>query len=227
MNLTTDQHHALQQNINCPGCDAHFVKVSAFVQHIELNRCPKISVHTAAARCTPSLNFARGLEKLDAESGMPSDIKDFSRFLNGDHEPAQPAPWSTGPSTPWDNPSTDAWTPPDFDTSEKDALKTSHHTNMHGNANMPDFLTGDNNGRLDGQQGINPWEWENEPVPSIASAQRPTSERLEQMKADQSTTAVPTSISFRYEMDDPDSPHFSVSRYFNPYTKKYRCPKCT
>lgn len=123
MNLTSAQNHALLQNIDCPGCNAHFVKVSAFVQHIELNRCPKISEETAAARCTPSLNFAKGLEKLDAESGMPSDIKDFSRFLDDKPESAR--------------------------------------------------------------------------------------------------------IGLRPDVDDPTSPQFSAKRYFNPYTKKFRCPKCT
>lgn len=223
------QNHAQKQNIDCPGCGSHFFNFSGFVQHIESNLCPKISQEnaTAADRFKMSLEFVKGLEELDKESGKPYRPKDFSQFLGSEREPAERVSWTGAPSNPWDNQSAEDWVPSPFDASEKsEFLRMTHREYLYGNTDIPDLLTGDDNDRLDRKQDVNLWASEKSLFPNAPSAQRPTSKQLDQLQVDRSLAVTRARNNFQLDVDDPNSPQFNADKYFNPYTRKYKCPKC-
>ncbi|KAJ4389069.1 hypothetical protein N0V93_006531 [Gnomoniopsis smithogilvyi] len=107
LTMTSLQFHKEKQDINCPGCDTHFVHFSAFVHHVEFHECPVISQQTAAARCQKELDFARALERIDRMGSGMNRAKDFTIYLDGDrtsiptnHLPARSA-ITVGASDPW------------------------------------------------------------------------------------------------------------------------------
>lgn len=226
------QNHAQKQNIDCPGCAAYFAKFSGFVRHIEFNLCPVISQQTAAAadRCKMSLDFVKGLEERDRESAYPSRPKDFSRFLRDGREPAElmeRVSWTGAQSNPWDNQRVEGWAPPGFDASDRpDVSRMTHRKYLDGNTRMPDLLTGDDLGRIDGKQRVNSWALQKKSFSDAPAAQRPDEEQLDQLQGGESFAIMRTYNNFQFDVDDPSSPQFSADQYFNPYTKKYGCPKC-
>lgn len=223
--LTLRQNHLKKQDITCPGCSEHFAKISAFVQHIELRQCPKITQQSAAARCQANINFAKSLSMLDKERGETKASKDFSIYLVHDEQPLQSF-WSTEPETSsWAIPTAEGWGPAAC------APKTSAHPQMthqdyrHGNGKVADLLTGRENNPFDGKQGANPWASGKELFPDAAPAQKPTIEQMQRLRFDQNAAAEQARHG-NTNTNDPTHPRFNADKCFNPFTKKWSCPLC-
>lgn len=226
--LKCHQNHAQKQDINCPGCDQHFLKFSSFVQHIEFSLCPRISQQTVAARCQANINFTRGLLARDEQSGIRSNAhNDFTPWLGAARQPAPPSNWVKPPSHAWEDPSFEGWRSFGYDASKKTDFPTLGHRECHhGTTNAPDLLTGDDTDHLEGKQGINSWASERNLFPNAPAAQRPNFQQLEQLHIDQSAAAAYADNVFANDVDDPNGPNFNAERYYQPFLRKYKCPKC-
>lgn len=216
--------------MNCPGCGTHFAKFSGFVQHIELSRCPKITQSNAAARNQMNLDFARSLQRRDEMKtlGSSNGPKDFTTYLGADPRPAQPASRNEAPGSPWGKGDLGVWGVPVFDAlKQAEFPRMVRHEYRHGNSKVPDLLTGDETAPLEGEQDKNPWVACNDLSLNASSAQRTTSEQLDRLKSDTGAAVERGRDMFVPDPNDPDGSHFNADRYFNPYLKKYKCPKCT
>lgn len=226
--LNCHQNHAQKQDINCPGCDQHFLKFSSFVQHIEFSQCPKISQQTVVARCQANINFTRGLMARDENSGIRSNAhNDFTPYLGVTRPSCPPSNWVKPLSHPCQDSNSEGWDSAGYDASKKtDFPRMGHAEYPKGSTSVPDLLIGDDTDHLKGKQGIKPWASKKNLFPNTPAAQRPTSQQLEQLHIDQSAAAVHAQNAYNNDIDDPDGPNFNAERYYQAYLRKYKCPKC-
>jgi hypothetical protein len=59
--LTSVQNHPIDQNLNCPACGKHFVRVTEVARHVEQNECPRLDVAKLYLLHDKKLAFAREL----------------------------------------------------------------------------------------------------------------------------------------------------------------------
>lgn len=205
------------QSINCPGCNAHFLKYSGFIKHIECQECDEITKENVAARCQKSIEFAKALGAIDAERPELAPVrgpKDFSLYLGGYRAPIKPI-----------NPMSGTRDPSGWGTPGPEAPKEKDFPRMPASPNLPPGASTNNPSQ---QQKTNAWASTSAAAqnlfPNAAPAQAPTDEQLGHLRAQQ-TAAVERARGDHTDPDHPDSCYFSAQRYWNMYTKKYKCPR--
>lgn len=159
--------------------------------------------------------------------GSSNGPKDFTPYLDIDSKPIQPASLKEAPSNPWQQRDSEAWGPSGFDAPNKmEFPRMAHHEYRHGNSKVPDLLTGDEISPLERGQGENPWASYNNIFVDGSSAQWSASEQVDRLQADQGAATERGRDMFGLDPDNPDGSRFDADRYFHPYLKKYKCPKC-
>ncbi|KAL2760447.1 hypothetical protein ACRALDRAFT_2024427 [Sodiomyces alcalophilus JCM 7366] len=98
----TRQTHAKAQDLNCPGCNAHFIRAAGLMAHLERGECPVISKSQLNARRMKKLEFANELEKRASPSfpnftrlvgqGAASDMVDTTTWEAAHAGPARIPP---------------------------------------------------------------------------------------------------------------------------------------
>lgn len=232
--LTYKQLHAEKQDINCPGCDKHFVHFSTFVRHVEFHECPVISQETAAARCQKELDFARTLERIDRMGHGVNRVKDFTVYLGGgresppaDHLPARLATANQS-SSPW---------PSDIEALDKSEFpEWPSHECHYASTNVPGLVTGKEINPLHGQEAKDPRASAQNHFLIALPAQNSTQEQVmhlqllrkesdsEWQKEEKAMTRARGVV--KADANDFRGRGFDPKRSFCPYTKLYKCPRC-
>lgn len=212
----------------------HFAKYSGFIKHIECTECPKITQENAAARCKKSLEFAKALGKLDAQRPELLTLKgpkDFGPYLGGDPEPIKPisqapvetSPWCTQDSSAWGSSGAEAPSGKDFPTLGQPGHR-SEPSETFGPRNRNKIARPEQQQ----QQATNAWSSTTAPAktlfPNAAPAQAPTQEQLESLRAHQDVS-VERARADHADPDHPSSRYFDAKRYWNAYTKRYKCSR--
>lgn len=89
-----------------------------------------------------------------------------------------------------------------------------------------DRLTGLEDGRLMRRRHLNPWAPGSNTLPTVETSRQYGSNKAKQHSNRITHDVTRANNNFHLDVDDPKHPQFNAERYFNPYVKKYKCPKC-
>ncbi|KUI57917.1 Protein glass [Cytospora mali] len=220
------QYHAVKQNLSCPGCNKHFMKLSDFVKHIELDECPTVTRKKVEGRMHQRMSMTKGLgeiDKMNKEQVSTRHEKSFYPYLG--HDPAPIEPWDPSACNPSPWKAQDGWGEPDPVASNKEkSTRTARDEYLHGNAKVPDLLTGEKKNQHEGNNDKDAWAKESNSFPNAPVSRKPTAEQLSRLE-DNQRTAAERSRGTNLDPTDPNSPMFNAERFWVPYTKKYKCPR--
>ncbi|ROW08775.1 hypothetical protein VMCG_02722 [Cytospora schulzeri] len=153
------QFHAEKQDLSCPGCGKHFVKLSDFIQHIELNQCPKLDLPNLMARMHQRMCWVKGLghiDKMSKEDVYTRHEKNYYEYLG--HDPIPSEPWDSIVYKPSSWQANDGWNQPGQACPEdENTANTARDDYLRGNHSVPDLLTGDTNDQTRGNNNENAW----------------------------------------------------------------------
>lgn len=156
--------------------------------------------------------------------------KDFGSFLGGDPESIKPISKAPALISPWHTKDNEGWGPSEADLpQENDFPALARPSNKSASTKAPGSrnVKKKNNGAEEQQE---PKAWGSATAsaktlfPKAFPAQTPTHEQLDRLQVEQ-TRAMERARADHTDPDHPNSPYFNAERYFNVYTKKYKCPR--
>ncbi|ROV91465.1 hypothetical protein VSDG_07136 [Cytospora chrysosperma] len=220
------QFHAEKQDLSCPGCGKHFVKLSDFVKHIELDECPNLSLENLMARMHQRMSWVKGLGHIDSmskEDVFTRHEKNFYPYLG--HEPIPSKSWkpSDCKPPPWQDIDAGDWPAPVRSENESFS-NTARNDYLRGNTKAPDLLTGDVNGQLQGEDSQDAWTKKKILFPNVPVSKQPTAEQLLRLEDDQRAVEQQRERRTNPDPADPNSPMFSADKFWVEYIRKYKCP---
>lgn len=219
------QFHAEEQDLSCPGCGKHFVKLSDFIRHIELRMCPKLDLENLKARMHQKMSWVKGLgaiDKMSKEDVFTRHEKSFYPYLGHDSSPNIRWDPSDHKPLPWK--AQDGWDQPDPVGPEDETFPdTTCHDYLRGHTKAPDLLTGDENSPREGGDDENVWTKKQNLFPNASVNERPTAEQLRNLEVIQRAAAQRTQGT-NLDLADPNNSMFSADRFWVEYIRKYKCP---
>lgn len=219
------QFHAEKQDLSCPGCGENFVKLSAFIRHIELSQCPKLDLANLKARVHQRMSWVKELEAIDKiskEDVTTRQEKSFYQYLG--HDPNLNVRWDPNDRKPLPWQAQDGWDQPESVGPEDKTLSDMNpHDYLRRNTKALDLLTGDGNTQREGDDDENVWTWKKNLFPNAPASRKPDTERLARLEENHRAAAQRTREP-NLDLADPNSPMFSADRFWVEYIKKYKCP---
>ncbi|ROW15517.1 hypothetical protein VPNG_02394 [Cytospora leucostoma] len=220
------QFHPLKQDISCPGCGHHCIKLSDFIKHIEFDECPRLNLETVEARIHHKILWTKGLGELDGMSkNYVYNRHEKSFYPHLGHDPKPLDPWWEGENkhSPW-QPQEGWYGQESVDHKSERIPETTRRENLHGHNRTPDQLIGDDNNPLEGGVEKSIWDETKTLIPDAPAATKPTPEKLLSIKESQLNAAERTRGT-NLDPADPNSPMFNAEKFWVAYIGKYKCPR--
>lgn len=221
------QSHPQKQDLNCPGCGSHFVRLSGFVKHIELDECPSMDLKNIEERMQQRVRMTKALSNIDKMSKgdvYTQQEKSFYDYLGHDIAPARPWYLTDTNKSPWSVPVEDTWASDDpVSSMNKEPAKMARHDYVPEAPKAPDALAGDGNSWPKGSGDENAWAKKKNLFPNAPDAIKPTVGQLQRLQDDQRDTEE-REREKRLCMAEPNSPMFKAEEFWNEFSRKYKCP---
>ncbi|KAK7749953.1 hypothetical protein SLS53_000535 [Cytospora paraplurivora] len=220
------QFHAVKQDISCPGCGHHCIKLSDFIKHIEFDECPTLKLETLEARMHHKILWIKGLGELDGmskEHVYNRHEKSFYPHLG--HDPKPLRPWWEGEnkSSPW-QPQEGWYEEESIGQKDESVPKMTCQDHLHRNNTTPNPLSRDENNSLEGGLEKSLWAETKTLVPNTRVARIPTPQKVLGIKDNQSSAAERIQ-GMNMDPADPNSSRFDAEKFWVAYLGKYKCPR--